>query len=121
MKSFELEYYYDYNYDLMDMSVKENFNVKQSVELDKGIIIDFDENDVPVSLDMINPSKTFGIDKRSLISPSIKICIKVSHDLIKLQIKCTYNFHHKEHNLLIEENVLNKSHISSKNTVLQTA
>ncbi|MDR2624413.1 MAG: DUF2283 domain-containing protein [Methanobrevibacter sp.] len=49
-KTFEIETEYDYQEDIFDITVKERYDYRTSLELAEGVILDFDENNIPGSL-----------------------------------------------------------------------
>lgn len=120
MKSFKLNYIYDYDNDLADITVNNDFRYKKSIELDKGIILDLDENCIPIAIELISASKILCIDKKHLISPDINILIKVNNELIKFEIKFTYFIHEDECDIFIKQNIANNYGIPSIETLLTT-
>ena len=71
----KLNYVYDYEYDLMDITVDESFGYDKSIDITNGIILDLDVNGFPAVLEIISASKILGIDKQNLISPNIDLAI----------------------------------------------
>ena len=61
-----LKYMYDYSSDVLGVKVKNDFIYHETVELEDGVLLDFDKNDVPVSLEIMDASKRFNIPKSSL-------------------------------------------------------
>lgn len=118
MKSFKLNYVYDYDNDLADITVNNDFSYKKSIELDRGIILDLDENSIPVAIELISPSKILGIDKKYLISPDIGILINVNDDLIRFEIKFTYFIREKEFNVFFRRSIANNYGIPSIKTLI---
>ena len=48
---------HDFDNDIANIQVKQDYNYKESVDLDVGVFLDFDENDFPVNLEIISPPK----------------------------------------------------------------
>lgn len=61
-----LKYMYDYSSDVFGVKVKNDFIYHETVELEDGVLLDFDKNNVPVSLEIMDASKRFNIPKSSL-------------------------------------------------------
>lgn len=64
--SFEVEYMYDENADILGIKVKKNYVYHETIELDDGILLDFDENDIPVAFEIHDASKILNVPKYSL-------------------------------------------------------
>ena len=47
-KEFEAEYTYDYNLDVVNVEIKDEYVHEKSIELDFGVFLDFDENGIPL-------------------------------------------------------------------------
>lgn len=120
MESFKLDYIYDYEYDLVDLTIKNDFKYLKSIEMCKGIILDFDENYCPVAIEMISASKILGIDKQFLVSPDIDMLIDVSDDSIKIEIKFTFLVNKIERDISFKQNIANIYGIPSIETLLST-
>lgn len=120
MESFKLNYMYDYEYDLVDLTIKNDFKYLKSIEIGNGIILDFDENYCPVAIEMISASKILGIDKQFLLSPDINMSINISDDLIKIEINFTFLVNKLERDISIKQNIANNYGIPSTETLLST-
>ncbi|MDL2271180.1 DUF2283 domain-containing protein [Methanobrevibacter sp. OttesenSCG-928-I08] len=118
MESYELNYNYDYKYDLLDMTIKDNFKFKESVELDDGVILDFDENNRPISLEIISASKVLSTDKKNLINPTIEMFINVSDEKIHVEVIFAYELHNKSADISIEKDIVNDYNIPAMETTL---
>lgn len=88
---------YDYQSDSLILHITEDYEYKKSVRLEEDIILDFDKNDVPVALELLNASKTLNVKKSSLIQPvSLKMNIGVAEDIIKLDATFSFLIHQKK-------------------------
>ncbi len=67
-KHFMMDQDYDYQSDSLLLHITEDYEYKKSVRLEEDIILDFDKNDVPVALELLNASKTLHVKKSSLIN-----------------------------------------------------
>lgn len=120
MKS-KLDYMYDCEYDLMDITIDESFKYQKSIEITNGIILDLDEHGFPAALEIISASKILGIDKQNLISPDIDMGIIISDELICIQIKFTYFAFEQERDVCFKQNLANNYGIPAMETVFSTA
>jgi uncharacterized protein YuzE len=48
--------------------VKDDYEYKESVELDERIILDFDKNDISVALEILDASKIFDVPDKQYLS-----------------------------------------------------
>lgn len=71
----EVVYRYDYPSDNLGIKVTHNFEYDETVEMDEGILLDFDVDNVPVSLEMLDASKRLGLDSESLKNI---VCLEVN-------------------------------------------
>ena len=55
--SFEVEYKYDSSVDVLAVKVKRDFTYNETIEMDEGVLLDFDVNNVPISLEILDASK----------------------------------------------------------------
>ena len=62
----EIIYRYDDVSDTFGVKVTHGFQYDKTVEMDDGLLLDFDENNVPVSLEILDASKRFNLSKESL-------------------------------------------------------
>lgn len=62
----EIIYMYDDSSDTFGVKATHDFQYDKTVEMDDGILLDFDENNVPVSLEILDASKRFNLSKESL-------------------------------------------------------
>lgn len=57
---------YDISSDILGIKVNRKFQYGETVEMDEGLLLDFDINNNPVSLEILDASKTFEISQKSL-------------------------------------------------------
>lgn len=91
IKQLEAEYAYEYNLDIVSIKAKMDYRYRESIDFDVGVFLDFDENDFPVNLEIIDASKRMNIDKEFLINPSGKVYIQISSNLIELKVQFENN------------------------------
>ena len=116
----KLNYVYDYEYDLMDITIDESFRYDKSIDITNGIILDLDVNGFPAALEIISASKIFGIDKQNLISPNIDLAIIISDDLICIELKFTYFVSKHEQDVCFKQNLANNYGIPAMETFFST-
>ncbi|MBQ7928794.1 MAG: DUF2283 domain-containing protein [Methanobrevibacter sp.] len=78
---------YDDSSDTFGVKVTHGFQYGSTVEMDDGLLLDFDENNVPVSLEILDDSKRFNLPKESLrdvvfirmdvFVDDVSICLKI--------------------------------------------
>ena len=89
-----VEYKYDYDYDILVIKKLEAFVYDKTVEIDE-LLLDFDENNSPISLEILDASQRLNISKDSLRNIiNFKISISVNEKFISLY--CMFNV--KVHN-----------------------
>ncbi|MBQ2636606.1 MAG: hypothetical protein IJG09_07925 [Methanobrevibacter sp.] len=86
IKQLDAEYTYEYDLDIVNIKVKQNYIYSQSIDFDVGVFLDFDLNDFPVNLEIIDASKRIGVEKNFLINPSGDVNIMIKADEIKLEV-----------------------------------
>ena len=117
----KLDYVYDFDYDLMDITIDDSFKYKKSIEIANGIILDLDEHDFPAAIEIISASKILGIDKQNLKSPNIDLSIIISDELICIQIKFTYLVFEQEQDVCFKQNLANNYGIPAMETIFSNA
>ena len=63
---FNVNYNYDFINDILLFEVKHDFDYKETIEMDDGILLDFDNGNIPVSLEILSASKKLNVPKESL-------------------------------------------------------
>ena len=90
IEEYEAEYTYDYNLDVVNIEIKDDYVHKKTIELAFGVFLDFDEKFTPVNFEMICASKGIGVEKDCLINPDGNVSIIVGDDVIKVEV--TFKF-----------------------------
>jgi len=87
--------YYEYynNHDILDIYRTKNYNYKTSLELEEGIILDIDKNNIPVSLEILDASEIFKIkDKNSLNQiHEVDMRIEITEEIIRIDVDIRFN------------------------------
>ena len=103
IKQFEAEYTYDCDLDVANIEVKNNYTHEKSIDLAFGVFLDFDENFLPVNLEIVSASKIVGIEKKYLINPNGHVEIIIGNDIIKVEV----TFKLKDENECVQLTALN--------------
>ena len=116
--SFELDYSYDSSFDILVVKVKRDFTYAKTVEMDEGVLLDFDINNLPISLEILDASKIFKVPKGSLNNPSsfnMKVC--VNEDSIKIDVRMRLLVNYHQENTTLDYLVNNYANVPSIETL----
>ena len=86
IKNFEAEYTYDNDLDVVNIEVKKEYNHEKTIDLAFGVFLDFDENFLPVNLEIVSASKIIGIEKQLLTNPDGNVIIIIGKDTIEVEV-----------------------------------
>ncbi|GAB6056360.1 DUF2283 domain-containing protein [Methanobacterium alkalithermotolerans] len=93
---FTMDQDYDYAADSLLLYITEDYEYQKSLRLDDDIILDFDKNDVPVALELLNASKTLRVNKSSLLQPiAINMQVCIGKEKIRLDASFSVFVHQK--------------------------
>ncbi|EFC93574.1 hypothetical protein METSMIF1_03157 [Methanobrevibacter smithii DSM 2374] len=100
---------YDYSSDVFGVKVKNDFIYHETVELEDGVLLDFDKNDVPVSLEIMDASKRFNIPKSSLNDLKFfNMTVVVDNKFITINVVIGVLIHNNENKQILESFTVNK-------------
>ena len=120
--SFEVDYRYDYTYDVLAIKVTRPFEYDKTVEMDEGVLLDFDVGNVPVSLEILDASKRLNVPKYSLKNLiDFKMSVSVNDKSICICANFKVMLHNKEQSPILESFTSNYSNIPSMETEFATA
>ena len=120
--SFEVDYRYDYTYDVLAIKVTRPFEYDKTVEMDEGVLLDFDVGNVPVSLEILDASKRLNVPKYSLKNLiDFKMSVSVNDKSICVCVNFKVILHNKEQTPILESFTGNYSNIPSIETEFATA
>ena len=120
--SFEVEYKYDSSVDVLAVKVKRDFTYNETIEMDGGVLLDFDVDNVPISLEILDASKRFHVPKyslRNLFSFNMSVC--VDDDCIKIDVTIGVLIHNKQEDSVLSSLVNNYANIPNMETAFVTA
>lgn len=100
---------YDYSSDVLGVKVKNDFIYHETVELEDGVLLDFDKNDVSVSLEIMDASKRFNIPKSSLNDLKFfNMTVVVDNKFITINVVIGVLIHNNENKQILESFTVNK-------------
>lgn len=89
-KSFKTNHDYDVENDLLFIYIIDDYIYDKSLRLDKDVILDFDENKVPVALEILHTSKLFKVNRFDLRNPmGLDMEIIIGDDCIRIKADFT--------------------------------
>lgn len=104
-----LKYMYDYSSDVFGVKVKNDFIYHETVELEDGVLLDFDKNNVPVSLEIMDASKRFNIPKSSLNDLKFfNMTVVVDNKFITINVVIGVLIYNNENKQILESFTVNK-------------
>jgi len=111
--------YYEYysDNDILDIYRVKDYKYKTSLELEEGVILDIDKDNVPVSLEILDASEIFKIKDKDLLSniQELDMRIEVTEEVIRVDVDLSFNST-KERTSSLKSIILN----SIKVPVMQT-
>ena len=118
---FEVEYLYDEHADILGIKVKRDYEYFETVELDEGLLLDFDKHNIPVALEIIDASKLLNVPKDSLKN-LIFFNMKVVVDVKSISINAIFGvlIQDRENKQILESFTSNYCHFPNMETNLVT-
>lgn len=111
----KVEYSYNEETDSVFISRKEDYVYDESVELNNNIILDFDNENIPSALEILDASKIFKVSKSNLNHMNnLNVHIIINKETIKIKIELKL----LNHNETVNSFVANNSQIPSLQTEL---
>jgi uncharacterized protein YuzE len=96
-KNFVMNKDYDAQFDVLYLRIEPEYKYKESIEIGDNIILDFDENYVPVALEILDASKFFNVDKFSLKQDiGLNMQIHIKKDFITIEAKFIFIVRNKK-------------------------
>lgn len=95
-KDSNIEYMYDVKFDVLGIRVNKDYNYSESIEINEGVILDFDTRSTPVAIEILDASKRLKVPKFSLNNiRSISLAIAINEELIKVNLMLGVFIHNK--------------------------
>lgn len=119
--SYEVEYMYDESADILGIKATRDFTYHETIELDEGLLLDFDEDNVPTALEIHDASKRLNVPKNSL-NKLIFFHMKVTVDAKSISINAIFDLliHNKENKQELESFTSNNYNIPNMEADLVT-
>lgn len=87
VKKFDLKYSYDNEVDSIHIKITQDYEYKESLELEDGIILDFSNEGIPVGLEILYISELFSVQKECFENiENINISIDITNFSISLNL-----------------------------------
>ncbi|WP_407423358.1 DUF2283 domain-containing protein [Methanobrevibacter sp.] len=120
--SYEVEYMYDESADILGIKATRDFIYHETIELDEGLLLDFDEDNLPTALEIHDASKRLNVPKNSL-NKLIFFHMKVTVDAKSISINAIFGLliHNKENKQELESFTCNNYNIPNMEADLVTA
>lgn len=121
-KSYEVEYLYDESADILGIKATRDFTYHETIELDEGLLLDFDEDKVPTALEIHDASKRLNVPKNSL-NELVFFHMKVTVDTKSISINAIFGvlIQNKENKQELESFTSNNYNIPNMEANLVTA
>ena len=119
--SYEVEYMYDESADILGIKATRDFTYHETIELDEGLLLDFDEDNVPTALEIHDASKRLNVPKNNL-NELIFFNMKVIVDAKSISINAIIGvlIHNRENKHELESFTSNHYNIPNIETNLVT-
>lgn len=116
-KEYLAEYTYDYELDVVNIEVNQDSHHKETIELEFGVFLDFNEDDFPINLEIISASKILNLEKESLLNPHGNVTVVIGKDIIEVNACFKFN----EDSEIVQFKVLNDFSFSTSEVNLALA
>ena len=122
MNQNELEYKYDETSDILGVKVTREFKYNETIELDEGLLLDFDENNIPTALEIHDASEKLSVPKQCLNNMKF-INIEIIIDEKSISINAIFDIliYNKENKQKLESFTSNKYDFPNMELQLMTA
>lgn len=117
-KSYKVKSMYDSHTDVLAFQIKNDYEYSESIELDNGILLDFDNNYIPVSLEILDASKKLNVPKYSLHKVNLNMEINIDKNIISVKAIFEVNIHEKKQSTNFNLSNNNFNHIPDINISL---
>jgi len=110
-KEFKVNTDYNYTLDIYTITVDEDFDFGKSLEIEDGVILDFDKNNIPISIEILDISKRLSIKKQEVDSSTITMRITCTPEVLEICIVFFYKHHDEEFEKTIDSKLANTFNI----------
>lgn len=112
IKQYNAKYTYDYDLDIVNIEIDEEYTHKKTIDLSFGVFLDFDANYNPVNLEIISASKIIGVEKECLQNPDGNVNVIIGSDVV--DVKVTFQFKNERESIKLS--ALNEFEIPNSQT-----
>lgn len=121
-KNSNIEYMYDSKFDVLGIRFGKDYNYSESIEITEGVILDFDTENNPVAIEILDAFKILKVPKFSLNNiKSIRLSIVINEELIKINLMLGVIIHNKRKEETINAFTANVQRMPNIDTELATA
>jgi len=108
-KTLKIESMYDYQHDILGIRVVGGYKYKESVELEEGVMLDFNKDNIPIALEILDASKVLNIPNKQCLSnrKNIQMNISISDEIIKVCLEVVVKIHNKEETMSVNSSTIN--------------
>lgn len=99
----DFEGLYDLAFDMLDLHTRHGFRHGLTVEMEQGVNIDFDSCGHPVAVEIIRPSKKFGLIGKHFSGSKIEGSIEITNDVIMIHLELSINQENAKTRILEKE------------------
>ena len=92
-KEFRANTDYDMSLDIYTITVDEDFEFNKSLEIEDGVILDFDKDNIPISIEILDISKRLSIKKQEVASSNVAMKIICTGELLEISIVFFYKMY----------------------------
>jgi len=107
---------YDKQSDTIYLRVVDPYQYKESIELADNIILDFDSENIPVALEILDASKYFRVKPYALRNFALDMKIHIQSDKITLKAKFIISTHHKKEEVPVNVGTINDIELPTMQT-----
>ena len=106
-KEFKVNTEYDMSLDIYTITVDDDFEFNKSLEIEDGVILDFDKDNIPISIEILDISKRLSIKKQEVATSNVTMKIICTGELLEISIVFYYKIHNEEYEKTIGSKLVN--------------
>ena len=110
-KEFKVNTDYDSALDIYTITVDEDFEFQKSLEIEDGVILDFDKDNIPISIEILDISKRLAIKRQEVASSSVNMKISCNPEILEICIVFFYSVQNEEFEKIIDSKLANTFNI----------
>lgn len=110
-KEFKVNTDYDCSLDIYTITVDEEFEFGKSLEIDDGVILDFNKDNIPISIEILDISKRLAIEKQEVQSSKVSMRIFCTQEILEVSIVFFYEIHNQRFEKTIDSKLANTFNI----------